>query len=653
MENKYGEQVKQGASDPPSGQIAASLNNETIHSYRKTPGGTNHLTFHGRSAADQDVLNDEWVNVTQLDTKIHSRNNNSEIALINCEDERYELDMLIKSSDAAILKLQDILDNSESSEEDTKQPEPLSANTKAAIRVLYGHSNYAKVLEHIETKPSVAIPVLTRRMKGKNIEWRLAQISRNRDLRGVGSRNYYGSLEHCGTLFKEVEKNELSQNRLLLDIIDPVQSALDRCRDIAREHGYSRPRYFLDNCREKLFRSEADDSGSNIMHLQFGDAGMHFNVFEIIENKMNQEKQKQYLTEFRKFLEVLLGIAIEENQDTARYAMARKNIYANEAIYVALRLYHLLFARVLLGFKLSEDAAREKAQQMNKNRKTGDVFEDSGSGKSAQRQLADCRSETKELVIEQVKCTQRHISDYMKPFALNGSASVAKHDRNPDPGEEIDVDAHIFKNYLNTAKAFVGGKIDAKCYEEFCLVHLGLDSYPLFTVDKIVQRLKTSICNLFREGSRSRSVVALFHKFQDCNAKCKVADGTESKHSPDDEYSHVTSRILHRRTEKKSLNLVINALCDEKVCKIEIKVINDSAKVPNAIMPETEGYNPSGFIAFCKKLDGGDMAEPKNQNKDVERTANESVNEHNTRKRRGVYAANQNGGRKRNVRPWP
>lgn len=78
-------------------------------SYRHLPDSYPSFTCAERTAADADVLNDEWVSVPtgSEDFSFKSmRKNQYEEALFRCEDERYEVDMVLENNASAIRVLE-------------------------------------------------------------------------------------------------------------------------------------------------------------------------------------------------------------------------------------------------------------------------------------------------------------------------------------------------------------------------------------------------------------------------------------------------------------------------------------------------------------------------------------------------------------------
>jgi hypothetical protein len=106
----------------------------------------------------------------------HVSRNKYEETLFKCEDERYELDMLIEANSSAVLELEEIQLGIERLSGDDKlkytlKESALSAIHKRSIERLYGPEFDAEVLKLLAKHPVVAIPNNLERLRQKNDEW--------------------------------------------------------------------------------------------------------------------------------------------------------------------------------------------------------------------------------------------------------------------------------------------------------------------------------------------------------------------------------------------------------------------------------------------------------------------------------------------------
>lgn len=85
--------------------------------------------------------------------------------------------------------------------------ESLAGNSEVlqrkAIHRIYGEKA-GDIIEGIKKSPSVAVPIVLKRLKAKQEEWREAQRSFNKTWRDQLEKYYLKSLDHQGINFKQV-----------------------------------------------------------------------------------------------------------------------------------------------------------------------------------------------------------------------------------------------------------------------------------------------------------------------------------------------------------------------------------------------------------------------------------------------------------------
>jgi len=178
-----------------------------------------------------------------------SRKNQYEEVLFKCEDDRYELDMVIELNcstmralepimqriidtpdrDLATFKLpENALDGAHCSLTRTPKPKPKpnanahrGVDTVLSIRSIeriYSEKNGVDIIEKLFSNPVVAVPVILRRLRQKDREWKRARKEWNKIWREVNDKNYHKSLDHQSLAFKQAEKRVLSPKGSLLSI---------------------------------------------------------------------------------------------------------------------------------------------------------------------------------------------------------------------------------------------------------------------------------------------------------------------------------------------------------------------------------------------------------------------------------------------------
>ena len=230
-------------------------------SFRMLPEERDVAPCSGRSQKDQSVLNDMWVSIpTGSEDSTFARQmrkNVHEEALWKVEDERFECDMVrlslsahtlsflsslslsflstdsrlslpplptkvIDANDATIAVLEPLVEEAQRlrrSKESIAWQFRLdrrslsTTHLKAIARIYGGQGN--EVLELLRRSPAAALPVILKRLKQKQSEWRRAQKESARKWRATVGANYPKSLDHRAFYFKQLDKKRLTAKSLV------------------------------------------------------------------------------------------------------------------------------------------------------------------------------------------------------------------------------------------------------------------------------------------------------------------------------------------------------------------------------------------------------------------------------------------------------
>ncbi len=193
------------------------------------------LTCSARSAADQSVLNDTWISVP-IDVEFKNRTKNTHLDnLLKCEDERYEIDMVMECNRSAIQALEPLAEeikaltaagkdsgggggggSASSKWQYRLDKRSLSViHLKAIARVYADHGK--EILELLRRNPAHAIPAVLRRLKAKDTEWRQVLEGLNKSWRETMQKNYFKSLDFRSFQFKRDDPKQLASKALLSD----------------------------------------------------------------------------------------------------------------------------------------------------------------------------------------------------------------------------------------------------------------------------------------------------------------------------------------------------------------------------------------------------------------------------------------------------
>mmetsp|Transcript_15747 Transcript_15747/g.27617 ORF Transcript_15747/g.27617 Transcript_15747/m.27617 type:complete len:2133 (+) Transcript_15747:330-6728(+) len=212
----------------PMSEIAAESSIKSTESYKRLPADFPMPVCSGKTDLDRKTLNDLWVSVP-VGSEDYStrgfRKNQYEENIFRCEDDRYELDMVIETNAATITRLEPIAATIAKLSPEDKKKHALAQGALGpvhfrAIERIYGDHG-AEVVEQVKVNPSVAIPVVLTRLKQKDEHWRRARLEMNKIWREVCEKNYLKSLDHRSFNFKQLDKREWSSKIILSELTDP------------------------------------------------------------------------------------------------------------------------------------------------------------------------------------------------------------------------------------------------------------------------------------------------------------------------------------------------------------------------------------------------------------------------------------------------
>uniref|UniRef100_A0A8C1H2Y2 SIN3 transcription regulator family member B n=1 Tax=Cyprinus carpio carpio TaxID=630221 RepID=A0A8C1H2Y2_CYPCA len=212
-------------------------------SYRALPKTYQQPKCSGRTAICKEVLNDTWVSFpswSEDSTFVSSKKTPYEEQLHRCEDERFELDVVLETNLATIRVLESVQKKlSRLSPEDQERfrlDDCLGGTSEViqrrAIYRIYG-DKAPEIIEGLKRSPATAVPVVLKRLKAKEEEWREAQQSFNKIWREQYEKAYLKSLDHQGVNFKQNDMKALRSKSLL----NEIESIYDERQEQSTEEG--------------------------------------------------------------------------------------------------------------------------------------------------------------------------------------------------------------------------------------------------------------------------------------------------------------------------------------------------------------------------------------------------------------------------------
>nr|GMD16980.1 paired amphipathic helix protein Sin3-like 3 isoform X1 [Ipomoea batatas] len=193
-------------------------------SYRLLPKNYPNPIASQRTEIGKEVLNDRWVSVTSGSEDYsfkHMRKNQYEESLFRCEDDRFELDMLLESVNVTTRRVEELLDkindNTINSDSPVRVEDYLTALNLRCIERLYGDHGL-DVMDVLRKNAPLALPVILTRLKQKQEEWARCRYDFNKVWAEIYVKNYHKSLDHRSFYFKQQDTKSLSTKALLAEI---------------------------------------------------------------------------------------------------------------------------------------------------------------------------------------------------------------------------------------------------------------------------------------------------------------------------------------------------------------------------------------------------------------------------------------------------
>lgn len=265
-------------------------------SYRALPAAYPKAPCSERTAMCRSVLNDTWVSVPLGSEDSNGRNqrrNQYQEALFKCEDDRYEVDIIMESNKSAIRALEPLAREIEALNAENGpgskfryrlEKRTLSVIHLKAISRIYGEHG-TEILELLRRNPAGAIPVILKRLKEKDFEWSNDRLELNKGWKDVMARNYTKSLDHRSYYFKQAEKRAYNQKTLLTELKEKKEAALSKSSSPTNSS------VAIDNNNnDKSSKKELDDMYSKNDHLilNFPNAAIHQIIWGLISMKVNK-----------------------------------------------------------------------------------------------------------------------------------------------------------------------------------------------------------------------------------------------------------------------------------------------------------------------------------------------------------------------------
>ncbi|KAJ2807057.1 hypothetical protein H4R20_001441 [Coemansia guatemalensis] len=199
-------------------------------SYRLLPDASTKAKCSGRDAMCYEVLNDRWASHptwASEDTEfVHHKKNQFEEAMFRSEEDRHEMDIEIDTNLSVIRQLTPFAQQIEQMGADRQTQVVLPENflgmsealPRRALRKVYDSNRALEIIKAMHTHPVVAIPIVLKRLKQKDEEWRRQRREYAKIWRESDSKNYYRALDHQGLTFKSADRKNISPKHFITEI---------------------------------------------------------------------------------------------------------------------------------------------------------------------------------------------------------------------------------------------------------------------------------------------------------------------------------------------------------------------------------------------------------------------------------------------------
>ncbi|KAI3761948.1 hypothetical protein L1987_52371 [Smallanthus sonchifolius] len=268
-------------------------------SYRLLPGDYPIPSVSQRSELGTQVLNDFWVSVTSGSEDYsfkHMRRNQYEESLFRCEDDRFELDILLESVKSTTKRAEELLNNINNKTIETPIliEDHFTALNLRCMERLYGDHGL-DAIETLRRNPSVALPVVLTRLKQKQEEWSKCKSDFSKIWADIYAKNHYKSLDHRSFYFKQLDSKNLSTKSLVAEIKE-IKGKSQKDEDLLH-----------------TISAGGRHSISPNLEFEYTDDENHVDAFKLIKYSCEEictsnEQLNKVLNLWTTFLESMLGV---------------------------------------------------------------------------------------------------------------------------------------------------------------------------------------------------------------------------------------------------------------------------------------------------------------------------------------------------------
>ncbi|XP_044596895.1 paired amphipathic helix protein Sin3a-like isoform X2 [Cotesia glomerata] len=479
--------------DRPQGDLAMEIDYSTCKrlgaSYCALPKSYIQPKCTGRTELCKEVLNDTWVSFptwSEDSTFVTSRKTQYEEIIYRCEDERFELDGVIETNAATIRVLEGVKKKMSRLSQEDLQTFKLDDNLgglsptihQRAIKRIYG-DKAADIIDGLKKNPVVAVPVVLKRLKNKEEEWREAQKGFNKLWREQNEKFYLKSLDHQSINFKQNDLKALRSKSLFNEIETLYDERHEQVDDTSSESQNNGGPHLVLAYKDK---SVLDDAANLLIHHVKRQTGIH------------KEEKKRIKILLKHFIPDLFFHQRQELSDDERDDDDEKE--ETNATPCGSGSQSLTSSTSPIG---GLQGTRNKTSQLPPNSSIKiepdvklPIHALSTDPEEAYTLFMGSNSWYLFLRLHQILC-ERLTKMYDRAVALAEEESRYKQQRKEStavalrlkPKSEVEIEDY-YPAFLDMVKNVLDGNMESTVYEDSLREMFGIHAYTAFTLDKVV-----------------------------------------------------------------------------------------------------------------------------------------------------------------------
>ncbi|XP_026123713.1 paired amphipathic helix protein Sin3a isoform X1 [Carassius auratus] len=446
-------------------------------SYRALPKSFQQPRCTGRTPLCKEVLNDTWVSFpswSEDSTFVSSKKTQYEEHIYRCEDERFELDVVLETNLATIRVLEAVQKRLSrmTAEEQAKfrLDNTIGGSSEVihrkAIQRIYG-DKAPDIIDGLKTNPAVSVPIVLKRLKTKEEEWREAQRGFNKIWREQNEKYYLKSLDHQGINFKQND-TKVFRSKMLLN---EIETLYDERQEQASEDNAAPP----SGPHMTIMYEDSqilEDTAALIIHHVKRQSGIHkedkYKIKQIIyhfipdmlfarrgelsdveeeeeeETEPDEDGTKKHNGTTSTKSKLLFSHTAATQQKLSNCDDAYNLFYVNNNWYIFLRLHQILCSRLLRIYTQAEKQIEEDAREREWERNTLGVKREKNDSPAIQLRLK----------------------------------------------EPMDIDVEdYYSAFLEMVRNLLDGNMETSQYEDQLREMFTIHAYIAFTMDKLIQSI--------------------------------------------------------------------------------------------------------------------------------------------------------------------